>query len=329
MQCCESLNQTRSWAHNLSCDSFPTQQGWLSWVTAQSGSGCLRYVPDSPSRRLRHWGDNVAIYSHRTMTKDEDALNAFLGVLQVLETEYEDGFFWGLPVADFQWALLWQTPHPPKRREGFPTWSWAGWKVGIWPNHPCNVTKPHEFPVHLQIWKMSKERLVEVFRSLQAGVEGSTDAESPFRSDPVSIAETSELRSSEFDVIQYPRAEDKGDLFVEAIVLHFIPDYSYPYYNISELGEFELFITSIGGTTCSIKVMSTDREINGSVRRTEQQFLLLARDRRHNSVYHYLLLVHPRGNLVERGTVIQLIVPENHLEILDHLKPQKQRVVLC
>ncbi len=328
IQCCESLDETRSWAHNFSCDSSSTQQEWLSWVRAQNGAGCSKNLMDSPAERLRHWADNVMLYSCRTMTRDEDALNAFLGVLQLLETMYEDGFFWGLPVADLQWALLWQALRPSKRREGFPTWSWAGWKVRVWPSYPFNVAKPHEFPVHLQIWKMSKERLVEVFRSLQAAVEGSTNAESPFRSDPVSIAETSELRSSEFDVSQYPRAEDNGYLFMEAIVLNFIPDYSHPQYNISRLGEFELFRTSIGGTTCGISVMSTNCEINGSVRRTEQQFLLLARDRSHNLVYHYLLLVHPRGNLVERGAVIQLLVPENHLEVLDHLKPQKQRVVL-
>ena len=329
MQCCESLDQTRSWAHNLSCESIHIQQGWLSWVTAQNGSGCLKGLLDSPSERLGDWGAKVALYSYRTMTKDEDALNAFLGVLQVLETVYEDGFFWGLPVADFQWALLWQANYPPKRREGFPTWSWAGWKVGIRPSYPFNTAKPHEFPVHLQIWKMSKERLVEVFRTPQAAVEDSTDVGSPFCGDPVSIAETCGLRCPEFDLSQYPGAEDNGYLFVEAIVLHFIPDYSHPEYNISQPGESELFIFSIGDTGCYIRITSTDREINGSVRHTEQQFLLLAQDRSHNLVFYYLLLVHPRGNLIERGTVIQLIVPESHLEVLSHLKPQKQRMVLC
>ena len=329
MQCCESLDQTRSWAHNLSSDSTPTQQGWLSWAMAQNGPGCLKNLTDSPSHRLEHWGAKVTLYSYRTMTKDEDALNAFLGVLQRLETMYEDGFFWGLPVADFQWALLWQAQSPPERREGFPTWSWAGWKTGVWPGYPLNAAMPHEFPVHLQIWKLSEGRLVEVFSTPQAAIEGSTKVASPCRSDPVSIAETYELQSPELDLSRYPRAEDNGYLFVEAIVLHFIPDYSHPLYNISQSGKFEAFVFSIGDTRCSIQIMSTDREIHGSMRHTEQQFLLLARDRSENWVYHYLLLVHPRGDLVERGTVIQLIVPESRLEVLDHLNPQKRRVVLC
>ena len=328
MQCCESLDQTVSWAHNLSSDSCPTQQGWLSWVTEQNGSGCLRYLLDSPSRRLMHWGIKVALYSSRTMTKDEDALNAFLGVLQRLETTYEDGFFWGLPVADFQWALLWRAPSPPRRREGSPTWSWAGWETGIWPSFPFNIAKPHEFPVPLRIWKMSKERLVEVFRTAQAAVEGSTDVGSPFCRDPVSIAHTCELRFPEFDLSQYPRAEDDGYLFVEVIVFHFNPDYNHPPHDISLDGKKKHFINTISGTRCFISIMNSDREINHSVGHTEQQFLLLAQDRKPGWVYHHLLLVHPRGNVVERGTVVELKVPEDHLEVLDQLKPQKQRVVL-
>ena len=188
---------------------------------------------------------------------------------------------------------------------------------------------PHQFPVHLQIWKLSEGRIVEVFSTPQAAIEGSTDVGSPCRSDPVSIAETYELQSPEFDLSQYPRAEDNGYLFVEAIVLHFIPDYSHPLYNNSQRGQFEVFVFSIGGTRCGIKIVCTDREIKGSARDTEQQFLLLARDPSDNWVNYYLLLVYPRGNIVERGTVIQLIVPENHLAVLHHLKPQKRRVVLA
>ena len=329
MQCCESLDQTRSWAHNLSRDSCPTQQGWVSLMRAQNGAGCFKNFTGSPSEKYKHWGDELRVYSYRTMTKAEDALHAFSGVLQALETEYEDGFFWGLPVADFQWALLWEAGVPPKRRGGFPSWSWAGWETRILVSYPLDTAKPHDIPVHLQIWKMSKERLVEVFRTPQAAVEGPTDVGSPFCRDPVSVAETFELRSPEFDLSHYPRAEDNGYLFVEAIVLHFIPDYSHPLLDISRPGEDELFMIYIGGKRCFIKILSNDREINGSVRHTEQQFLLLARDRCDKRVYHHLLLVHPRGNLVERGgTVITLIVPKTHLEVLEHLKPQKQRMVL-
>lgn len=328
MQCCESLDQTRSWAHNLSCNPDLSQQGSASWVIAQLGRGCLKNRIDSFSERFHDWGSLLYQYSRRSMTQDEDALNAFLGVLQCLETNYKDGFFWGLPVADFQWGLLWQAVSPPTRREGFPTWAWAGWKAVIWLSYPFNVAKPHEFPVHLQIKKMSDGRLVKVLSTPQAAVEGFTDLGPPFRNDPLNIAATYKLQLPEFDLSQYPNAEDNGYLFVEAVVLHFIPDYSHPCYNTSQHGEFEFFVFFIGDTECGIKIVCTDREINGSARDTEQQFLLLARNLSDDWVYYYLLLVHPRGNLVERGTVITLIVPEDQLEILHHLKPQKRRVVL-
>ena len=328
MQCCESLDQTRSWAHNLSCDSNPSQQGSLSWMIAQHGHGCLKNEMDSSSEKFLYWRYMVNLYSRRTMTKAEDALNAFLGVLQCLETKYEGGFFWGLPVADFQWGLLWQFRSRPTRREGFPTWSWAGWVAAKSVARPLNVAKLHEFPVHLQIWKVLKERLVEVFKTPQAAVQDSTDVGSPFRNDPVSIAETFDLQFPEFDLSQYPGAEDNGYLFVEAIVLHFIPDYSHPIDDITQQLGYVHFVLYIGDTRCWIRITSSGHEINGSGRDTEQHFLLLARDRIWNKVSHYLLLVHPQGNLVERGTVIELIVPEDQLEVLHHLKPQKRRMVL-
>ena len=328
MQCCESLDQTRSWAHNLSCDSNPSHQGSLSWMIAQHGHGCLKNEMDLSSEKFLYWGYMVNLYSRRTMTRAEDALNAFLGILQCLETNYEDGFFWGLPVPDFQWGLLWQFQSHPTRREGFPTWSWAGWNAVISHGRPLNVAKLHEFPVHLQIWKVVEERLVEIFKTQQVAVQGSTDVGSPFRNDPVSIVETYDLQFPEFDLSQYPGAEDNGYLFVEAIVLHFIPDYSHPIYNITQQVGFVFFVLSIGDTRCWIRTMGTGHETKGSARDTEQHCLLLARDRVRNLVFHYLLLVHPRDNLVERNTVITLIVPEDQLEILHHLKPQKRRVVL-
>ena len=97
MQCCESLDPTRSWAHNLDCNSNPEDEERLGWVKVQNGPGCLKNPLNSPSHRLSHWGAKVTLYCYRFMTKQEDALNAFSGVLQRLEIMYESGFFWGLP----------------------------------------------------------------------------------------------------------------------------------------------------------------------------------------------------------------------------------------
>ena len=330
MQCCESLDQTKSWAHNLACDSNQSQQGSVSWMIAQHGHGYLKNEIErsSSSERLAYWRSMVELYSRRKMSNAEDALNAFSGVLQCLETKYEDGFFWGLPVADFQWGLLWRFQSRPTRREGFPTWSWAGWKAQIWPDNVVDIITD-KFPVQLQIWKVSEEQLVEVFRTTQAAAEGSTYVKSLLRGDPIGNAETYDSQSPEFDLSQYPRAEYNGYLFVEAIVFHFIPDYSLPLPKFGRYPFFEYFNFTIGVTRCRIEIKNIDREINGPLGCTEQQFLLLARSRLHNEIWHHLLLVHPRGNLVERGTAITLIVPQDQLEVLRHLKPQKRRVVLC
>ena len=154
MQCFESLDQNTSWAHNLDCDSNLDNDGRLTWVKSQNGPGCLKNPLDSPSHRLVHWGAKVTLYCYRSMTKEVDALSAFKGVLQRLETMYDGGFFGGLPEADFQWGLLWQSQARPERRKGFPTWSWAGWRCPMWPAYPRDVSKPNQFPVQLHVQKV-------------------------------------------------------------------------------------------------------------------------------------------------------------------------------
>lgn len=322
MQCCESLDQRRSWGHNLSPRSSPIREGWLSWVMDQVGPGCLKNLLDSPSNRIGHWGAKVTLYSYRSMTKESDALHAFPGILQRLETMYKEGFFYGLPVADFQWALLWQSQSPPQRRQGFPTWSWAGWKGGVWPGYPLDVTKPHQFPVPLRIWKTLGSELVKIFETL-----GDTSGISTcFRNDPVTRAEQINIYDEPFDISQYPYAEDLAYLFIEAVIFDFIPDYSKPRYRVHQHGVHEIFDFSVQGTQCLIRVISTDREITGTHK--SQTFLLLARDRKNSWVSHHLLLVHFERCIAIRGTVLELLVPEDRLDVIGEFKPRKQRVVL-
>lgn len=53
-----------------------------------------------------HYGAKLTLYSYRSMTMDGDGLNAFSGILQHLGTMYKEGFFRGLPIADFQWDFF-------------------------------------------------------------------------------------------------------------------------------------------------------------------------------------------------------------------------------
>ena len=328
MQCCESLDQRHSWAHNLSSLSAPKQEGWLSWVIDQVGPGCLKNPLDSPEIRLTHHGAKVTLYSYRSMTNDTDGLNAFKGILQQLETIYPDGFFWGLPVADFQWALLWQAQYQPLRREGFPTWTWAGWKAGVWPTYPTDLSKPNEFPVDVQIYKAVDSQLVELFERRHDDPQRSSVMDDLFRNDPAQKAAGLDSSDPEFDLSRFPDAQRNGYLFIEAISLQLEPEYSKPLTNTHRNGEFELFIMNVGGTRCCLKIMSTDPEIHAAPS-PRRHFLLLARDRAHGWIYHYLLVVYQEKDFAVRRTVMELLVPERHHSVLESLQPLKRRVVVA
>lgn len=71
----------------------------------------------------------VKQYAARRLTYASDALHAISGVFRD-QTSYT--FCWGLPKEDFAAALLWWPLGDMKRREGFPSWSWAGWEGQVW-----------------------------------------------------------------------------------------------------------------------------------------------------------------------------------------------------
>ena len=82
-------------------------------------------------------------YTTRQLSHDDDILDAARGVLAYFEDQHPQTFrhLWGLPFfldADtdsiakcLTSSLLWATHNPCKRREGFPSWSWSGWKGAI------------------------------------------------------------------------------------------------------------------------------------------------------------------------------------------------------
>ena len=145
----------------------------------------------------------------------------------------------------------------------------------------------------------------------------------------VTKAASSLSADEDFNLSRYLEAQDDGYLFVEAIAFDFSPNYSRRLLNKNRQGEHEIFLFSIRGVGCGLQVMSIDGEIDGSTRQEgEPVYLLLARDRGDGLVYHYLLLVYIREGRAVRGTVMTLLVPQDHLEVLEDLKPQKRRTVL-
>jgi hypothetical protein len=105
-----------------------------------------------------HWEDEyitfphlVSIYSRRNLSFESDILSAFNGILKMFETStYQIYCAWGIPILlnssspdsetiaekqtrlmkSFANGLRWQSG-PAKRRHGFPSWSWTGWKCGV------------------------------------------------------------------------------------------------------------------------------------------------------------------------------------------------------
>jgi hypothetical protein len=156
--------------------------------------------------KLIEYGSGLALYSQRSMTQPKDAVNAFSGILQDLEEKYGGESFIGLPVPEFQWELLWWSQSSLKRRIRLLTWSWAGWEGVIHQICPINPFKPHQFQPHLSIWKVLKNRLIQLFKSSHDVNEDVKDLEIPFKDDPITELAQFSLQESEFDTGEYPQA---------------------------------------------------------------------------------------------------------------------------
>jgi hypothetical protein len=81
----------------------------------------------------------VELYTRRSLTEPSDILNAFEGVAGVLQSHMDTSMHFGLPLGLLDSALLWESLQLLRRREGFPSWSWAGWVGEIQWNFPENV----------------------------------------------------------------------------------------------------------------------------------------------------------------------------------------------
>ena len=81
-------------------------------------------------------------YTGRDLKFDEDALNAF----SAFTAEFERGghrLTWGLPARGLARHLLWEYEpwdlRDVRRRDGFPSWSWAGWRETATMNIPLDA----------------------------------------------------------------------------------------------------------------------------------------------------------------------------------------------
>jgi hypothetical protein len=106
-------------------------------------------------------------------------------------------------------------------------------------------------------------------------------------------------------------------------------DFSQPRHQQRGSGLHGFFGFPVRKTTCVLRIMSTDNEIS-RMQDVEKNFMLLARDHYDKFIVHYLLLFYytADGPVARRGTVLDLFVPMEHLDVLDELKPGRELIVL-
>lgn len=73
----------------------------------------------------------VKAYYLRTLTFLSDTLKAFSGIGAILSQALSLKMIYGLPASIFDLALLWQPAGRMSRKEGFSSWSWAGWHGAV------------------------------------------------------------------------------------------------------------------------------------------------------------------------------------------------------
>ena len=78
----------------------------------------------------------VEHYSQRQLTKGEDKMNAFQGILRRYGDKLDgtkSTFVYGLPTCAFDQTFCWHTHqhNPHLRNEAFPSWSWLGWSDAV------------------------------------------------------------------------------------------------------------------------------------------------------------------------------------------------------
>jgi hypothetical protein len=173
---------------------------------------------------------------------------------------------------------------------------------------------------------------VDVFKT-GSQVEGVMSVSDLQQADGSTSTEQLTCIDEEFNISQYSEETLNSILFIEAITLDLHPDYRHPCLKQEPRGEFQIFLFLMRNVVCELRLIDTDAEISRSnPREGEPMYLLLARDKGRGVVgqamFYYILLVYVKDGLAVRGTVMMLVIPEEHLELLQDLKPRKRRVVL-
>lgn len=112
----------------------------LDWVSRGPAEGSIdwRYLGLSKLNftwpDMRRWCELIEEYASRELSFATDGMNAIAGLISVMETVSQGGFFYGLPELFFDTFLLWDVAEDRtmERREAsrLPSWSFFGWETG-------------------------------------------------------------------------------------------------------------------------------------------------------------------------------------------------------
>ena len=96
-----------------------------------SRPGCIFTI--EPGHQLKTYLAMVQQYSTRQLTFESDEADAMKGILRAFGHVMDNrpnSFYDGIPTSAIDQLLCWRVAQhePDKRREGFPSWSWYGWK---------------------------------------------------------------------------------------------------------------------------------------------------------------------------------------------------------
>lgn len=331
MQCSEALDESKSWVHQTQrTEKFIAGRGHSE---ALVGAGVLRntFVADQHKNdRLQQYTVLANLYSFRQMSYEDDAINGFSGIIQNLtRLAYPRGFFYGLPLEDLNWALLWNFQSDLVRRSNFPTWSWAGWDTKLVEMQPIEVTKPHYYQVFLKIWKLESDRLVLLLDLPPKSAPGIEDELAKLSvKDRLPKLISAPSNPSEFSFTAVPKADLGRSLFIEGLIVKFKPYYKQPRITSSAWGDYSYFDLKLGGVRCMLKVINSDAILTDKTYKKYLRCLLLARDQDEDDNHYHLLVLKGNGPVVSRQSIITIQADRTEDDLLNHVDVEKQRIVL-
>ena len=333
MTCCETLDESLSYVQQVPHDEeYFKRENRRQKINTGVLRSPLAANMDLEYNALELYSIYATLYSLRKMTKQSDALFAFSGILQALESStYKKGMFWALPHADMNWALLWCPYRGEPRCESFPKWCWLSWRGRVWPGQPTSggPQRPHRYPFDLRMWKRSTLGLEIIFD--KSYDEMGAQERKWFPDDPFAERHTLQETGclSYLSSLSYREAEQL--LCVESFMLRFS---SQNWFHRHDLDDQEsiYFEMTVGQVVLYIETPRICGLDDSSRREGERLFLLLARYIRDGDsgsrIAHYFLMLKPEENSFKRIYPVRITIQKRRLQVLKSLNITRTRVLL-